>query len=72
MFSQKSRFVGDSSAFVMGGMSKSRDCKERQVDRKKRKAIRQHSSWAPCPKQRQSPPGNIKKWVLIPGGNTSI
>ena len=25
-----------------------------------------------CPKQRQSPPGNIKKWLLILGGTTSV
>ena len=50
MFSQKSvrRFVGDSSAFVMGAM------------------------FSQCPKQRHSPPGNIKKCLVIPGGNASV
>ena len=55
--------------------AKSRDYKERQVDRKKRKAIRRwfvsirhgRHVLSQCPKQRQSPPGNIKKWLLIPG-----
>ena len=42
MFSQKSvsRFVGDSSAFVMGAMSKSRYYKDRNVQSKKCQAIR--------------------------------
>ena len=54
---------------------KSRYYKEKQVDRKKRKAIRwwfvsiRHGRHvlSQCPKQRHSPPGNIKKWLLIPG-----
>ena len=59
---------------------KSRYYKEKQVDRKKRKAIRwwfvsiRHGRHvlSQCPKQRQSPPGNIKKCILLPGGNTSV
>ena len=59
--------------------SKSRYYKERQLDRKKRKAIRRRfvsirhgrHVLSQCPKQRQSPRGNIKKWLLISGGNTS-
>ena len=51
------------------------DTTERQVDRKKRKAIRwwfvsiRHGRHvlSQCPKQRHSPPGNIKKCLLIPG-----
>ena len=54
---------------------KSRYYKERQVDREKRKAIRRwfvsirhgRHVLSQCPKQRQSPPGNIKKCLLIPG-----
>ena len=51
-------------------ISKSRYYKERQVDRKKRQAIRwwfvsiRHGRHvlSQCPKQKQSPPGNIKNW----------
>ena len=53
-------------------MSKSRYYKERQVDRK---SVRRFVSirhgrhvLSQCPKQRQSPSGNIKKCLLIPGG----
>ena len=60
--------------------AQSRYYKERQVDRKKRKAIRWlfvsirhgHHVLSQCPKQRHSPPGNIKKCLLIPGGNASV
>ena len=62
--------------FYSSSIPKNRDYKERQVDRKKRKAIRpcfvsvRHGRHvlSQCPKQRQSPPGNIKKGLLIPGG----
>ena len=61
-------------------LSKSGYYKERQVDRKKRQAIRRwfvsirhgRHVLSQCPKQRQSPPGNIKKCLLIPGENTSV
>ena len=51
------------------------DTIKRQVDRKKRKAIRwwfvsiRHGRHvlSQCPEQRHSPPGNIKKYLLIPG-----
>ena len=51
MFSQKSvrRFVGDSSAFVMGAMF-----------------------LASALNRGIHPPGNIKKCLLIPGGNASV
>ena len=53
--------------------AKSRYYKERQVDRKKRKAIRwwfvsiRHGRHvlSQCPKQRHSPPGNIKNSLFI-------
>ena len=56
--------------------SKSRDYKERQVDRKKRKvfvtAAHGRHVLSQFPKQRKSPPGNIQNGSLIPGGNTSV
>ena len=56
-------------------MAKSRFYKERQVDRKKRKAIRwwfvsiRHGRHvlSQCPNRDIHPPGNIKKCLLIPG-----
>ena len=60
--------------------AKSRYYKERNVQSKKRQAIRRwfvsirhgRHVLSQCPKQRHSPPGNIKKCLIIPGGNASL
>ena len=85
MFSQKSvrRFVGDSSAFVMGAMFLASALKRGippGISKHflifpggRRTQIRHgRHVLSQCPKQRHSPPGNIKKCLIIPGGNASL
>ena len=111
MFSQKSvrRFVGDSSAFVMGAaLSQSEEISsdfccfygdgirhnedimhsfqnfivrlipshppplETRIWKLVVRALHGRHVLSQCPKQRHSPPGNIKKCLLIPGGNASV